>query len=568
VLQVSYIPDHSTFRVKCNYAPDYVRRLRRLQGARFDRSTSTWSVPLDQLGEFENLFRGEIVYSTPRFLLTGEPDLDPGYYSDVRSVDEIETRLPLYQFQKFGASFLAQRAVEHGFAFLCDETGIGKSAQALGARLLLMNVLARRDLKTLIACPAAVRRQWVVNTVPKFLDSASMVEVCGKQKERLALYGSADISVVNYEALMRDASLLLKKLKFGLVILDEAQRLKNRTGKTHKAVFNMLKKMGRPYVFFLTATPVMNDLDELYALFRLGDPNFFGTYTSFRDRYMRVDYSAGYPRLIGYRNLDELNEKVGPFILRRTSQHPEVASSLPDLVVQNYYVEPSPVQKEVHAGLYADWVKATADCHATRSWTDREQAEALCRGLIVMMQGVADHPHLLLMTDSKLAKPYQGTCRLARGSPKLDQLCELVDDIAPDNKVVIFTQFERMARLIHKALSKYNPALYAGTNLDTREGELERFRTDPLCRVIVITDAGGTGIDLQVARHLINFDLPWSPGQLDQRYGRIKRFGSAYDTIFAINLVMSDLIDERILQALERKEDVFKAVVTATNSVV
>lgn len=564
MLKVTYTPPEESFAVSFNYDPDYLSRIKRIPGARFDPATKQWRIGLDRLAEFERLFRGEIVYETPRAVITGEPE-GASYHADIAPAD-VPTATPLYEFQKFGAAFLARRALQEGFAFLCDSTGIGKTCQALGARLLLMRELGADSLPTLVVTPAAVRHQWVVDAVPKFLgNAAGVVEVEGEQAQRLALYGAAEITVVNYEALLRDADLLPKGLRFGLVILDECQRVKNRLGKTHRAVKRLLKRM-RPYCFLLTATPVMNDLDELYALFELARPGFFGKYSEFRERYMRIDYSRGWPRLIGYKNLDELAARVGPYILRRTEQHPEVASSLPALVVQNMYVEPDGIQRELHAALYDEWVKALEERAAAKDPQAVAELEALCRGYIVLMQGAADDPRLFLMSDSGMVKRYVSLCSQAKGpSPKLRTLAELVDDLAPQGKVLVFTCFERMARLIADALKKHNPALFTGKNKGGRQEELERFWSDSSCRVLVATDAGGTGLNIQCARFVVNYDLPWSPGQLDQRYGRIKRFGSGHRSVLAINLLTRGTMDERILAALERKEDVFRAVIAVAD---
>lgn len=559
LLKVSYSPPSEEVVVAFNYAPDYVARIKKIPGARYRPESKLWQVPLENFEMLEGLFKGEIVYDTPRRVITGEPEVD--YHRDIVPVESIPTAVPLYGFQKFGASFLARRARGKGFAFLCDATGIGKSPQSLGARLLLMQALGVDSLPTLVVAPAAVRHQWVADVIPKFLgDGAQAVEVEGDQSRRLKLYGAAEITVVNYEALMRDADLLPKKLKFGLVVLDECQKVKNRLGRTHRALKKLLKRMPGAFRFLLTATPVMNDLDELYALFDLACPGFFGKYGEFRERYMRIDYSRGYPKLIGYRRLDELSAKIGPYILRRTPSHPEVASSLPELVAQNLYVEPDREQKRLHDILYDEWCRAMDERAAAGE--DIERLEALCRGYITLMQGAADDPRLFLMSGSGMVKRYAALCSKAGGpSPKLKLLADLAGDLAPQGKMLVFSRFERMVQLAAQVLEKYRPAVFTGKNKNFRDSELERFRNDPACRVMLATDAGGVGLDLQVARYVVNLDLPWSPGQLEQRYGRMKRFGSGHDKVLAVNLVARGTIDERILAALERKEDITKTVI-------
>lgn len=563
MIKVTLQKESNILDVSFNYARDYVRRIRSVPGAKVGNNQTSWSVPLESFPILERLFKGELVYVTPRFVITGEPEIN--YHADIVPAEQINTVVPLYEFQRFGSSFLYQRTLEEGFAFLCDSTGVGKSPQALGARLLLTEKIS--PLPTLVITPAAVRHQWVIDAIPKFLgNDVDVVEVEGTQKQRLKLYGSAEITVANYEALLRDADLLPKDVKFKLIIMDECQKLKNRTGKTHRAIKRMLKRMPDHICFFLTATPMMNDLDELYALFELARPGFFGKYSNFRDTYIRNDYTYGYPRLIGYRNLDQLSAMIAPFILRRTEEHPEVAAALPKLVTQNLYIEPSAQQIQIHNVIHDEWIGAMEKRRRAKTPEDILDLEARCRGYMVLMQGAADDLRLFFVSTSKMVEKYREMCTSPPSpSPKLTYLTEIVDDLIPQGKVVVFTCFERMARLIAAALKKYNPGLFTGKNKDVRDSELKRFWDDPNCRVLVLTDAGGVGLNIQKARFLINFDLHWSPGQLEQRYGRFKRFGSEYSSILAINLISRGTIDERILASLERKEDVFKTVLVANN---
>jgi len=550
------VQDEDCLRVRFNYARDYVDRIKQVAGARYDPSTKTWTVPAGSLDRLEAVFPGELVYDTPREIITGEDDTSR-FYSDVQPAGTIPTVLPLYKFQQFGAAFLKQRAMEAGFAFLCDATGIGKSPTALGARLLLMQELGVDELPTLIVSPVPVRRQWVVDAIPKFLGEQDVVEVRGDACSRQELYESDEIVVTNYEALLRDAPFVRRR--FGLVIFDECQRLKNRQGKTYKATADLLKRTPGVMKFFLTATPIMNDLEELYALFGLASPGFLGKVSEFRKRYIRMDYSPGYPRLVGYRYLEELSEKVMPYILRRTEEHPEVRQYLPRLVEENLYVDPSPLQRKLHDMLWDEWVELLrARSHGEYS----EEDEARSRGLLVLMQGAADDPRLFLMSDSGLVKPYLRVVgNHSSPSPKLLALEELVEDLVPQGKVLIFTQFERMSRLIAGQLSRFRPLLYTGKNRCERDASLDRFRSDSGCRVLACTDAGGVGLNLQAARFVVNFDMPWSPGQLDQRYGRIKRFASLHSSVTAFNLITNDTIDIRIMQAQARKQDLFSAVI-------
>lgn len=551
MIKVTLNRETNKLNIEFKYAPDYVRRIKKVPGARFFRTDNPyWEIPMESFPVFEEIFQGEIIYATPRSQITGEPD--PDYHADITKVDIIPTAIPLYEFQKFGASFLYQRAIEGGFAFLCDTTGVGKSPQALGARLLMEQHIS--PLPTLIVAPAAVRHQWVADVIPKFLgNNVEVVEVEGTQQQRLKLYGTAEITVANYESLLKDVD-YLKGLDFNLVILDECHKLKNRRSKTHKSIKKLLKQFKNALIFGLTATPLVNELEDLYALFEVASPGFFGKYTNFRNEYLRYDFTKSYPRLVGYKNLDKLMKKVSPYILRRTDDDPEVAKYLPKVRVQNFYINPSREQLKVHNLIYNDMLAETR-----KSGVDL--SEEKIHGYNMLMQGVADDLRLFYMSKAPMVIKYRKNISSSSPSPKLVYLKELVNDLTPQGKVIIFTCFERMARLIADSLSDYDPALFTGKNRDTRDDELKRFWDDPSCQVLILTDAGNEGLNIQNARFMINFDFPnWSPGQLEQRYGRIKRFNSKYDSILVINLIMRDLIDERVLASLRRKKDTFIAV--------
>lgn len=548
-------------RLECNYAPDYVTRFRKILGSEFFKTPPHWLIPKIMYPALDDLFPGELVYITPHHEIAGEPAPHEPWYDDIVTQTITGIACELFPFQQFGASFLAQRTAEVGFAFLCDDTGVGKSPQALAALLLLQQTTEIK--RTLVVTAASVKRQWVIDVIPKFLGPVDVVEVRGRPKKRQKQYQEpVAFTVVNYELIREDIELILKE-KWDLVIWDECQYMRTNTGVTHRAG----RRMGRriPHQFFLTASVLMHDLEDLHALFSIADEGRLGTVAEFRQSYIRYDYSNLWPKLIGYRNLDELTSRVAPFILRRTDSDPEVAKYLPKIITQNHYVDMDTVQKALYEQLNPAWEAAKDDLIAAYQSKNMDlirRADNRCRGIIVLKQGAANSPQLFTMSDSPMVKPYRDLCVNARVTPKMKLIKHLVSEFAAKGeKILIFTQFERMARLMHEYLADTNPALFAGTNKKVREDEKLRFLIDPACLTMVSTDAGGVGLNLQVARCLINIDLLWNPGQADQRKGRIRRMFATHRSILVLNIITRNSIDEQILETNTNRRGLFKTII-------
>lgn len=448
-------------------------------------------------------------------------------------------RTKLYPFQREGVAFLTvnQRAL------LADDMGLGKTIQAIAGALYLK---ANAGLKrVLIVCPASLKYQWQ-NEIHRFTGERCEV-IGGDKEERGAVYRAAAVEggfispadrpffyVVNYELVYRDID-ALKAIDPGLLILDEAQRVKNFRAKTTKAVFDI----HTPYLFVLTGTPLENQLMELYTIMRFIDERALGRNpVAFRDRYVITDRFGS---VTGYRRVEEVARKIAALTLRRTRD--QALDQLPELVQSDIWLDLTDTQRQIYKELRGQARELLSDA----AWDAVRSNNALT--LLQRLREVCDSPELIDQTY--------------KDSQKLVELkAQLEDQVgALDRQVLVFTQWTRMGEIILRELTAggYSPGfLHGGVPAKHRQELVERFQagTD---RVLISTDAGGTGLNLQAASLVINYDLPFNPAKLLQRIARAHRIGQK-NTVFALNLLCRATVEEKLLRILKEKQELFDDV--------
>jgi SNF2 family DNA or RNA helicase len=436
-------------------------------------------------------------------------------------------KVPLYAYQMRGAVFLACR----GRCILGDDMGLGKTVQTLAATELLAH--ERGVERVLVVAPASVKYQWETE-IRKFTGRPVQV-IEGGSQERRALYKQPTFyRLVNYETAVRDLD-ELNAWQPDLIVLDEAQRIKNWEAKTTRAI----KKLRSRYAMVLTGTPLENKLEELYSIVQFVDDRRLGPAFQFLHDH-RVEDPEG--KLLGYRNLDALREKLAPILLRRTRA--EVLSQLPARTDNTVFVEMAEAQRV----LYADHHATFARLLQKKYLTDVDRRRILC--CLANLRMLCDSTFLV-----------DGRTNM---SPKLEELEELLRDLlgAGPHKVVIFSQWEQMLRKAAEVVERVGAGctmLHGDVPGKARRALLERFRDDPECRVFLSTDAGGTGLNLQAADTVINLEVPWNPAVLGQRIARVHRMGQ-HRPVQVFNLVTRDSIEERVLRTMEQKHSLFEEI--------
>jgi len=345
--------------------------------------------------------------------------------------------------------------------------------------------------------------------------------------------------VVNYELVLRDHEAIALHLAPDLLVLDEAQRIKNWRTKTATAV----KALQTRYAFVLSGTPLENRLDDLYSVMQVVDPRVLGPLWRFS-----IDFHVSDERgkVLGYRNLSRLRRRLAPVMLRRDRKL--VEDQLPPRVEQRLDVPLTSAQRELHDQAMKA-AAAIGEIAKRRPLTPSEE-----KRLLAALQQARMACNAAGLVDGK-----------TEGSPKLNELRKLLEELCVDggSKVVIFSQWERMtqmARRVAEELGLGIVQLHGGVPTKKRGALIARFERDPERQVFLSTDAGGVGLNLQVASVLINLDLPWNPAVLDQRIARVHRLGQQR-TVQAILLVAANAYEERILATLGGKRQLFANVV-------
>lgn len=434
----------------------------------------------------------------------------------------------LLPYQLDGIAFAAGK----GRTVLADEMGLGKTIQGVGVAEFLARHCGVR--KVLVICPASLKSQWK-NEVHKFCDRSVQL-VSGALAERNAAYASdAFFTVCNYEQVLRDY-LDIERCHWDLIILDEAQRIKNWEAKTSRVI----KGLRSQYALVLTGTPLENRLDDLYSVMEFIDPRRLGPAYRFINQY-RIATETG--KVTGFRNLADLRKKLAPCLLRRTRQ--SVSLDLPSRTVEMIRIPATDEQLTLHGA------------HMTTVHTIT-QKKFLTQVDLLRLQ------RALLMCRMAANSTALVDKQLPGFSSKLEKISELLEQLAAeqDRKIIIFSEWTGMLNLIEPILKKLklrHVRLEGSVPQKQRQILVNDFQKNADCRVFLTTNAGSTGLNLQAADTVINVDLPWNPALLEQRIARAHRMGQKRK-VHVYVLVTEKTLEENLLLTLSAKHELANAV--------
>ncbi|MBI5409814.1 MAG: DEAD/DEAH box helicase [Nitrospirae bacterium] len=434
----------------------------------------------------------------------------------------------LYPYQREGALF----AVNAGRCLIGDDMGLGKTIQALAATELMAKLF---DIgKVLIISPTSLKHQWKTE-IEKF--SGRPVDVIeGLNHQRRALYENDSFyKLLNYELVHRDIE-SIKQWSPDLIILDEAQRIKNWKTRTAQYV----KRLESPFAIVLTGTPIENRIEELHSIMEFIDRYHLGPLYRFVHNHRVTDDNG---KVVGYKNLQAVRGSLKDVMIRRKKD--EVLKQLPERIDKTFFVPMTKEQGIIHSENYDIVTRIAAKWRRYKFLSDADQRRL--RIALNYMRMAADNTYLV---DKQTVH-----------GPKIEELEILLKEIIIEGgeKAVIFSQWLRMTELVERILERNNIGyvhLNGSVPSKQRRGLMTRFREDPDCKVFLSTDAGGVGLNLQSGSVVINMDIPWNPAVLEQRIGRVHRLGQ-HKTVRAINFVTSGSIEERILELLKFKKSLF-----------
>jgi SNF2 family DNA or RNA helicase len=412
-----------------------------------------------------------------------------------------------------------------------------------------------------VVCPASLKSQW--RTEIERACGATTEIISGGARDRAEQYRTtkAFFILINYELLHRDLE-NIRSLKPDLIVLDEAQRIKNWQTKTSRT----LKRLESPYRIALTGTPLENRLAELQSVTEFLNPRALGAPWKLMPTYSRLDEDG---KVIGYTNLDRLRGRMGRFLIRRT--RPEVLSQLPRRTDNNFWTRLTDRQKEVHDELAAQVLRLVQKWRKFKRLTleDMQRLMMLLTSMRIVCNAYGQHDWKQIEAEVLSARRVNAELKRKIDSPKLDEFRDVLSDLleTPGQKIVVFSQWERMLRLselyvrdIIEAAGARSLVFSGKLSLKKRAELVKRFNDDPSARVFFSTDAGGVGLNLQHAANcVVNLETPWNPAVLEQRVGRVLRMGQK-KSVEVVNLISSDCIEERIFNLVAQKKALFAGV--------
>ena len=471
----------------------------------------------------------------------------------------------LYPYQREGvARFLAA-----GRLLLADDMGLGKTTQAIAACHALF--ASKRVKRGLLIVPASLKSQWLREWNETTHAPCAVVD--GPPEERKRLYkklGDKKLGegflILNYEQLLRDLP-LVQAIAPDLVVLDEAQRIKNYASKS--AVY--VKALQPEYRLVLTGTPMENRLEELASILDWVDDVALSPKWRLVPWYTQWDGDGGGGK-IGARNLETLRRRLEPCVVRRVRK--DVLSQLPARTDTRVPVEMTSQQIAEHEELTPS-ISQLVQISKKRPLRQPEflRLMQLLTRQRMIANGLGQLRFEELWPTYSRSRP-EPTLLEGLFSPKLLELRRLLYDLVVDQgrKVVVFSQWRRMLRLAEWSVrdilgdAGYRAVFFTGAEkASQRTQSVVELHDDPAARVMFLSDAGGVGLNLQrAASACINLELPWNPAVLEQRIGRIYRLGQKMP-IDVYNLVSEASIEGRIAGLVGAKQALFSGLFDGTS---
>lgn len=445
-------------------------------------------------------------------------------------------RATLRSYQVEGVRWLQHLRAQSLGGVLADDMGLGKTLQTI-AHVCLEVQAQRADVPCLVVAPTSLASNWQ----REFANFAPHVDLCvlhgPHRQQHQERARQAQVIVTTYPVLLRDAE-YFEGLEFHLLVLDEAQTIKNARSRSHAAV----KSLTARHRLCLSGTPIENNLGELWSLFDFLMPNLLGSEAQFRHFY-RVPIEHNQDEL----RLSALREQVHPFILRRMKD--EVAKELPPKTEVVRAVELQGKQRELYESI-----RVAAHAQVRSAIRKRGVSAATLPILDALMR------LRQLCCDPRLVRG--DAARFVRESAKYELLVSLLDKLLGEGRrVLIFSQFTSMLSLIGAGLTERGIAyaLLTGAT-QNRDRPIAAFESGQVDVFLISLKAGGTGLNLVSADSVIHYDPWWNPAAQDQATDRAYRIGQK-KPVFVYNLIAAGSVEERMLALQQRKRRLAQGVV-------
>lgn len=473
--------------------------------------------------------------------------------------------------------------------------GLGKTLIAIAAAEELFEQ-GKIDC-CLIVCPASLKYQWAQKiaeftdypqeqmTVGKHKIAVPMDKYCvlidGTKKNREELYSVLETSgvrpryiILGYDNILVDFS-FVRNIKAGMVVLDEATAIKSFKAQRTKRTKKVLKA---EYRLALTGTPVENKPDELFSIMQWVDDSVLGRYDLFDKAYINRNK---YGWVVSYKNLPVLRKKIAPAVARMTADNLSVKALMPAVEEDTWTVLADQKTNDLYVRIATDMLAEMDKLNIFADFNlsdyvlgaDENTLSGKLMAMYTSLEMLTNHPDLIVWSGMQFESEKNGGSKYAYElwqsgeiddiiySPKLDRLfCEVPDY---DRKTLIYSKYKFMLHILHYAFADIGigSVQHHGSMSPVKKAEaIAKFRNDSDCKFFLSSHSGAYGLDMNMSDMLINYDLPWSAGRLDQINSRHRRRSSKFDTVSIRNLVLKNSFEERRVRILDRKRRLGSAI--------
>ncbi|TDU73200.1 helicase-like protein [Prosthecobacter fusiformis] len=455
----------------------------------------------------------------------------------------------LRPYQLLGVRWMTSLAHAGRGGLLGDEMGLGKTVQsiALVASLLLKREKQVKHEPVLIVCPKSLCGNWL-SEFQRFAHHLKVTISQGnKRDEVLNQLHVFDVIITTYQLIVRDSE-VIKKQMWSLILLDEASYIRNPDTDAAKA----LRGLRAHSRIALTGTPVENSTRDLWSIYQFLLPGYLGSRENFKERFDQpIQTALGTPA--GQAASERLKKLIRPYFLRRTKR--EVLRDLPDKIEQVLWCDPSPAQGEVYRRLLEE---GREEIKAARKRSGQGGAKMTMFTVLLRLRQACCDLRLTGLQNDTIGKLDRDD--LSGKWPMLKQRLESIID--GGGKVLIFSQFVQYLRLVRDYLGEEKiPYAYLDGSSQDRDAQVKTFQTDPACRVFLISlKAGGYGLNLTAADHVILMDPWWNPAVESQAIDRAHRIGQQR-VVTAYRLALRGTVEERILALQAKKRGLVEAAI-------
>lgn len=514
-------------RISVPYSEELIDAMRVVPGKRWDNELRQWIVSRFRWKMVADIFdKLGISYNDP-----GEdyiPDFEPP-----------KLYIKPYPYQLIGMSYLINKRR----AILGDVMGLGKTIEALGAAKTLVDSSTVSGV--LIIVPASLQNQWHDEALKVM---GINVPIAANRKQRAGLYwqfsnGELPYLIMTYEKVKQDDFPIDAMTPDTVTILDEATKVKNMDSAVNRSIRFTRNSSGfrSKYMWALTGTPLQNSPDELYAIDAVIGLHSYGSRNHFIARY--VNNPTAFVNSREYMHLDELRQIASTTMLRRTRA--DVGMQLPGIVSEDV-----PVTLSASERLMYDAIQNQFDTISEKAGMN------YFLSLSTIFREFCDSPRLMLTSNSEIVRQIMRTrpkIDFSVYGSKLDMFMEYFPDMSDNGEpVIIFTQFAKMADLLHSVVK--DSSVYYGTSSNNVIDDFKNGRF----RVLITTTKGGMGLNLTNASTVIHYDKPWNPATMDQMTARVFRPGQKrVVSVFTFTIHEEELIEKHVDDVLGNKRKLF-----------